>query len=80
MARIQPVPPEKASWLLKLANRYARKKVGQPLEPSAIMAHNGWVLAANGAYELAIARANRVPERLKALASLKAAAMIGCPF
>ena len=44
------------------------------------MAHNGWVLAANGAYELAIARANRVPERLKALASLKAAAMIGCPF
>ena len=80
MARIQPVPPPKASWLLRMANRYSRKKVGKLLEPIGVMGHHGWVLGANAAFELAMGRARKLPGRLKTLASMKAATLTGCPF
>ncbi len=80
MARIPPVPPAEASLLLRIANRYSRKKVGRTLEPAGVMGHHGWVLGANGAFELALERSKRVPARLKSLASIRAATLIGCPF
>jgi hypothetical protein len=33
-----------------------------------------------GAFELALGRSRRVDDRLKDLAALKAATLIGCPF
>ena len=78
MARIPP--PEKAGLLLKLAHRYTRKKVGRTLETASVMGHHSWILAGNGAFEMALERSKRAPVRLKALAGMKAAMMIGCPF
>ncbi len=80
MARIPGVPKGKESWLLRCANRFSRKETGSELEPTAIMGHHGWVLGGAGAMELALKRANRVPERLKTLVDIKAAMQIGCPF
>jgi len=79
MSRIPPIAPGEAGLLLRLANRYARKKVGQALVPAGVMGHHGWILAGNGAFELALERSTRVPGRLKDLAALKAATLIGCP-
>jgi len=49
-------------------------------EPLAIAAHHGWIMQAVGAYEFALGRSRSVEARLKVLAELKAAALIGCPF
>ncbi len=80
MAKIRPVPPGDAGWLLKAANRYAKRRLGKELEPSAVMAHSTPVLGASGLFELAFGRAKGVPERVKTLAGVKAAMLVGCPF
>jgi hypothetical protein len=38
------------------------------------------IMAAVGTYETALLLSDRVDSRLKALASLKASALVGCPF
>lgn len=38
------------------------------------------MLAAVNVYELALLASNRVDPKLKALASVKASSMVGCPF
>ena len=80
MARVDPVPPEKAGWLQKLAERQAKKKRGKDFEVFGIMGHHGLVLGAYGGFEMALERMRRLPGRLKSLASIKAATLIGCPF
>jgi AhpD family alkylhydroperoxidase len=55
-------------------------RFGKLVEPLAISAHNLEVFRAYVAYEMASAKANAVNHRLKDLAQLKAAALIGCPF
>ncbi len=80
MPKIDPVPSSEAGWLLKMANRYSKRLVGKELEPSAVMAHNTPVLAAYGLFEVAFGRARAVPERMKMLADIKVAMMVGCPF
>ena len=44
------------------------------------MAHHGRVLAGMGAMDMALERSNRLDARLKHLAEIKVATMIGCPF
>jgi hypothetical protein len=80
MAKIDPVAPNQAGWLLKAANRYSKRRVGRELEPSAVLAHHTAILGAYGLFELASGRAKSVPDRIKSLAELKAAMMVGCPF
>lgn len=80
MARIEGVPKNKAGLLTRLAYRYALRRFGKIPEPLAITAHHGWISAGNGVFELALLKARRVDEKLKALASLKAATLTGCPF
>ena len=53
---------------------------GQVPDPLRIMAHSKPVMWADAMFELALQRAHSVPARLKALAGIKAAAMIGCVF
>lgn len=57
-----------------------RKRFHRDLEPVAVMAHSRKLLLGMGAYELALERMHTVPEKLKALAELKAALMVGCEF
>jgi hypothetical protein len=49
-------------------------------EPLRLMAHSKPVMFAAGLFELAIARGHAVPARLKTLASIKVAALVGCVF
>ena len=80
MAKIKPVPPENPGWLVKAANRYSRKRLGRELEPTSMLGHSSAILGGYAAFELAQGRATRVSARLKSLAQVKAAMMVGCPF
>jgi hypothetical protein len=80
MARIKGVEPERAGWLAKLSYGYSKRALDKIAEPIAVSAHNTAILAGYGAYEYALQRARRVPEKLKVLAELKAGTLVGCPF
>jgi len=80
MARIQGVSESQASLTTRLAYRFARRRLGKVPEPLTVVAHHPWVARAYGAYEMAFERARLVDRRLKVLAQIKAAALIGCPF
>ena len=80
MARIEGVSERRAGPLVRFAYRYARKLLGKVPEPLTVAAHHGWIFQGYTAYEFCLARARRVDARLKALAGLKAAALVGCPF
>jgi hypothetical protein len=80
MARIGGVPESKASPLVKFTHWFSRRRFGKVPEPLAVTAHHPWIFRGYSAYEFALDRARLVNQRLKALASLKAAALIGCPF
>jgi alkylhydroperoxidase family enzyme len=80
MTRIEGVPTRGASPLLRLIYRSARRKVGRDVDPIAVYAHAPSLLVGYGAFEQATARQHKVAERLKALAELKAAAVVNCEF
>ena len=80
MARIEGVTARRAGIMQRLAYWYARRRVGKVPEPMAVKAHHPWIFRAYGAYEFALERSRRVDGKVKALASLKAAALVGCPF
>lgn len=80
MARIKGVPKNKASLTIRLAYRMARRRLGNIPEPLTVVAHHPTLAKGYGAYEFALEKSRRVEAKLKALASLKAATLIGCPF
>ncbi len=80
MARIDGVPPRRAGLLARFAYWYSRRRFGKVPEPLTVMAHHGWVSAGVGAFELTIERSRLVEARLKTLAAIKAAMLVGCPF
>ena len=80
MARIEGVAPERAGFLVRLAYWMSRRMFGKVAEPLAVTAHNGWVFRGYGAFEYALGKASHADARLKALAGVKAAALVGCPF
>lgn len=80
MARIEGIPTHEAGLMVRLAYWFSKRMVGKVVEPAMIIAHHPWIFRAYGAYEFMLGRARLVDERLKALASLKAAALVGCPF
>jgi hypothetical protein len=45
-----------------------------------VIGHHPWTLAAVGAFEMALDRSRHVEGRLKELAQIKAATLVGCPF
>jgi hypothetical protein len=80
MARIKALPERKAGLLARLAYRFSRRRLGEVAEPLAITARHPGLLLGYGVFELALARSHRVDERLKEMAALKAATLVGCPF
>ncbi len=80
MARIPGVPKGREGWLVRYAHRFSKKKLGTAIEPTGIMGHQPWLLAGVGGYEMTSERMTTVPAKLKTLADIKAAMMIGCPF
>ena len=80
MARIDGVSDAEAGLQARFLYRGAKRIAGQVPEPLRIMAHSKPVMWADGLFEIALARAHSLPPRLKALAGIKAAALIGCVF
>jgi hypothetical protein len=80
MARIKGVSDADAGLVTRGVYQGAKRMTGQVPEPLRIMAYSKPVMWASGLFELASGRAHSVPTRLKALAGIKAAALIGCVF
>src|SRR5215216_686257 len=79
-ARVPGVPAAEADPLVRASYAFTRRQYGKVLEPLAVTAHHRPTMLAMGAFELAVERSKRVPNRLKILAELKAALMAGCEF
>ena len=86
MARIKGVEPQEAGFITRIIYWLVRRKVGaiagRPcvVEPVKITAHHPSLLRAYGQMEQGQAGARTVSDSVKALASLRVAMLIGCPY
>jgi AhpD family alkylhydroperoxidase len=90
MARIQGVPQDKASPMVRLVYRFMRagmKKMtgrdpahGSGIEPVEVWAHQPKMMSGMGKFQQAVRKGHTVDERLKNLVELKGAQMIGCEY
>lgn len=80
MARVQGVPLNTRNPLLRLAFWLTRRRFGRPVEPLQGYARSGVVFTSMMALEVGMERAHRVDARLRQLAELRVAALVGCPF
>ena len=79
MARLSGVADHEASWMARLIFRGIRRRVGRLSDTWRIAAHTPGLLLGWALHELAFERARTVDQRLRILAQLKAAVLIGCP-
>ncbi|HEY3244654.1 MAG TPA: hypothetical protein VGM03_15035, partial [Phycisphaerae bacterium] len=68
------------SALARLAFFLTRRKLGRVVKPVRIYALHSRLLRGYAQMELAQAAAQRVPGRIKSLASVRVALRVGCPF
>lgn len=80
MSRIHGVPEQTAPPDVKAVYSRTRETFGMVPLPITVTARHADVFRAYVSFEAAFARAGRVDARLKALAAVKAAALVGCPF
>jgi len=80
MARVEGVGEAGAGMVTRGVYRSAKRMLGQVPEPLRIMAHSGPVMWGDVIFELALSRAHAVSARLKGLASIKVATLVGCVF
>ena len=80
MPRIQGVEPKKAGLFVRIAYFMTRRRLGRVIMPIKIKAHHPRLLRALAHMELGQEAVKTVPAQLKALAQVKVAMMIGCPF
>jgi hypothetical protein len=80
MSRLPELRAAKPGFFARIVYFFARKKLGRVPEPLKVVHANGVLLAGLCAFETAMERSHRAPERLKLLASIKAALEVECPF
>ncbi len=80
MPRLAQHIERRPGWFSRLVYRIARRKLGHVPAPVKVLGGNPGLLMGVGALETALERASCVPARLKALAELRVAAQVGCPF
>src|SRR5262245_53832652 len=80
MARVPAVSMDEAPDEVSRVCELAERRFGKLLEPLTVTAHNLEIFRAYVAFEATYATARHLDERLKELAGLKVAALIGCPF
>jgi AhpD family alkylhydroperoxidase len=79
--RIDPVPPQRASRLLRAMYRYAKRRFGEVPEPFTVSAHHPGLLLAGGIHEMALEKASRkLPANIRELAVYWTARTIGCSW
>jgi hypothetical protein len=85
-ALVGPVSDREAGWLSRFVFWMARRKLRalspEPRVPGPlrVMAHHPAAMLTYGAFEAGLERCQRVPARLKSLAMIRAATLVGCPF
>ena len=80
MSRIDGVTDREASFVTRRVFAVAKKQTGAVPEPLRLMARSRGTMWAAGLFQTAFERARAVDPRLKTLACLKAASLIGCVF
>jgi hypothetical protein len=80
MMRIEGISKSKVSFFVRLAFWFSQRRFGKVADPLRITGHHPWVSFGYGIFELAGERAHLVESRLKDLAQIKAATLVGCPF
>ena len=78
--RIKGIDPDKAPESLKPVFENSLQQFGRIITPSLVMGHRPELLLAAGRLNAAVARSTVVEPRLKSLAFIRTAQMIGCPF
>lgn len=79
--RIEPVPLNSRNPIVRYAFRESRKSAhGEVMDPLRVYAHHPRLMLGYGLFEQATMKADRVPERLKLLAELRAAMASGCEW
>jgi AhpD family alkylhydroperoxidase len=81
MTRVKPATPHGLDLVRRLVYASAKRIYGSSLEPTRVVAHHRPLLLGYSAITLASERySNSVPIRLKKLAMLRAAQIIGCEW
>ncbi len=78
--RIEEVSKSKAGLFVRLAYWFSQRRLGKVADPLKIMGHHAWSSFGYGVFEFASERSRLVKLRLKELAQIKAATLVGCPF
>jgi hypothetical protein len=80
MARIRGVEDSEAGLVTRFLYWMTKRKLGRVVLPFRITAHQPRLLRAIGEMEMGQRALETVERKLKALASIKTALLIGCPF
>lgn len=80
MARIEGVPEKDAGLFARFAYWFTKRSFGRVMETVKITAHSPRLLRGTGQMEMAQHKLRSVDRSLVALAEIKTATMIGCPF
>lgn len=80
MSRIEGLKDNEAGFIVRQVFKQAAKVAGAVPEPLRLMARNSGVISAAVGFELGFGRAKSLDDKIKQLATLKAASMVGCVF
>jgi hypothetical protein len=80
LMRIQGIDPNDPPELVRSLFQRSLERYGRVITPSLVMARLPEILVATDRLGQSIGGSNLVEGRIKTLASLRAAQMIGCPF
>jgi hypothetical protein len=80
MARIRGVEDNEAGLFTRFLYWMTKRKVGRVILPFKVTAHQPRLLLAVGQMEMGQQALRTVELKLKALAGIKAATLVGCPF
>ena len=79
--RIEPLPPNKTSLIVRAMYRYARRRFGEVPEPIAVTAQHPRLLVANAVHEAMLQSASRtLPANVRELAVFWTARTVGCSW
>jgi hypothetical protein len=80
MARIRGVEANEAGPFTRFLYWMTKRKLGRVILPFKITAHQPRLLLAVGQMEMGQQALHTVDTKLKALAGIKTATLVGCPF
>jgi hypothetical protein len=80
MARIRGVEANQAGLFTRFLYWMTRRKIGRVILPFKVTAHQPRLLLAVGQMEMGQQALRTVDAKFKALAGIKAATLVGCPF